>query len=343
MVVLELMLSIAALQCMALLRRLPKNHPIRPIVERDLRSWLKGYYGEKECSYYLSLLPDDRYYIFHGLRLTDKKAFQIDLLILCQRFVVIAEVKNLSKKLIFKKESNSVIKEFNHEEEGISNPILQVKRQKMQFENWLGKVKMKGLPIERLVVISKSTTKVETTPNNYQIFNELIYAESLLDKLEELEIKYGKPTFTKKKTNQLVDLLLTHHHTPIPDILPKYKLSKNVIKTGVLCPVCQNEMDYYSANWHCTNCQLTSKTAYLQAVDDHFLLIERTITRKQFGEFLQINSTFIAGNLLRGLNLPSAGSKRGTKYFLPKNELLCPLTEKEINQYTIPTQPMPTK
>ncbi|MBT2734840.1 nuclease-related domain-containing protein [Bacillus sp. ISL-7] len=339
MVVLELKLPIQAYQCMAILRRVSKNHPIRPTVERDLRSWLKGYYGEKECSYYLSLLPEEQYYIFHGLRLTDKKTFQIDLVILSQNYIFLAEVKNLSKKLIFNKETNHVTKEFNNEEEGISNPMLQVKRQKLQFVNWLRKMQMQGLPIEKVVIISKPTTKVETTPDNQQIFNELIYAESLLDKVEELEMKYQKPVFSKRKTSQLVDLLLALHQTPIPDILQTYKLSKDDIITGVLCPKCQNvTMDYYSANWHCPNCLLISKTAHFPTVDDYFLLIGPMITRKQFAEFTHIKSTFVAGKQLRALNLTSNGSKRGTKYTLPKNQLLCPLDEKEINAYTIPTR-----
>ncbi|MBV7505191.1 NERD domain-containing protein [Bacillus sp. sid0103] len=339
MVVLELQLPIQAYQCMALLRRLPKNHPIRPTIERDLRSWLKGYYGEKECSYYLSLLPEEQYYIFHGLRLTDKKPFQIDLVILSLRFLFMSEVKNLSKKLTFHKESNHVTKEFNHEEEGISNPILQVKRQKMQLVNWLRNKQMLGLPIEKMAVISKSTTKVETTPDNLQIFNDLIYAESLLDKIEEMEGKHQKPAISKRKLAQLVNLLLDHHQTPIPDILQTYKLSKDDIITGAICPKCQiGTMSYYSAKWHCPNCGLSSKTAFFQSVDDYFLLLGPTIARKQFAEFLQINSTFVAGNQLRSLNLSSSGSRRGTIYTLPKNQLLCPLNEKEINAYTVPTR-----
>ncbi|MEH7480422.1 nuclease-related domain-containing protein [Neobacillus drentensis] len=339
MIALELQLHIQAYQCMAILRRLSKNHPIRPTVERDLRSWLKEYYGEKECSYYLSLLPEDQYYIFHGLRLIDKKPFQIDLVVLSMRFQLMSEVKNLSKKLIFHKDSNHVTKEFNYEEEGISNPILQVKRQKIQFVNWLRKMQMLGLPIERLAVISKSTTKVETTSDNLQIFNDLIYAESLLDKIEELECKHTKPAFSKRKLAQLVDLLLVHHHIPIPDILQTYKLSKNDIITGVICPKCQTgTMAFYSVKWHCPICEYSSKTAFFQSVDDYFLLLGPTITRKQFAEFLHIDSTSIAGHQLRSLNLPSAGSKRGTIYTLPKNQLLCPLNEKEINAYTIPTR-----
>ncbi|WP_413305246.1 nuclease-related domain-containing protein [Bacillus sp. 1P10SD] len=331
MIVLPLKLPIIALQCMALLRRLPKNHPMRPIIERDLRFWLKGYYGEKECVYYLSFLPEDQYYIFHGIRLTDKKAFQMDLLIVSQSFALIAEVKNVSKKLIFKKESNHVIKEFNNEEEGIQNPILQVKRQRMQFINWLEHRQIKGLPIERLVVISKTSTLVETTPDNQQIYKELIYAESIIDKIQELEKKYDKPRFSKKNLTQLVDLLLDNHQPLITDILQTYKISKDEIKTGVICPKDQiSTMTYYSGSWHCSNCHFSSKTAHLPTVDDYFLLLGPTITRKQLGEFLHIGSTFIAGKMVRALGLPFTGSKRGTTYFLPQKYEFIQPKEKDI-------------
>ena len=246
-----------------------------------------------------------------------------------------AEVKNLSKKLIFNKETNHVTKEFNNEEEGISNPILQVKRQKLQFVNWLRKMQMLGLPIEKVVIISKSTTKVETTPDNQQIFNELIYAESLLDKLDELEMKYQKPVFSKRKTSQLVDLLLAHHQTPIPDILQTYKLSKDDIKTGVLCPMCQTCHDgLLFGKLALSQLPAYLKNAHLPTVDDYFLLIGPTITRKQFAEFTHIDSTFVAGKQLRALNLPSTGSKRGTTYTLSEESDSCAHSMKRKSTHT---------
>ncbi|MGG1677915.1 nuclease-related domain-containing protein [Neobacillus sp. NRS-1170] len=154
----ELRIPNQALQCMALLRRVPKNHPVRPIVEKDLRSWMKGYYGEKQVEYYLSLLPEEPYYIFHGLRLKDKKYFQMDLLILTQNFGLIVEIKNISGRIFFKKGSNSVTRVYENMEEGISNPIEQVKRHKMQFFNWLSKNQIKGYPIEHLVTFRKTST-----------------------------------------------------------------------------------------------------------------------------------------------------------------------------------------
>jgi hypothetical protein len=163
MIMMELKVPINVLQRIALLRSLPKQHEMRLEIVRDLKRYLKGYYGEKECCHYLSFLPEDKYYIFHGLRLKDKKEFQMDLLIFSQFFALIVEVKNIAGKLKFEKGSNQMIREYNFVEEGLQNPILQVKRHRIQFLNWLNRMQMKTLPVEYLVVISKTSTIIETT------------------------------------------------------------------------------------------------------------------------------------------------------------------------------------
>lgn len=332
---LELKLPVQAEQCIALLRRMPKGHPVRPIVEKDLRAWLKGYYGERTASYYVSFLPENEYYIFHGLRLKDKKAFQMDLLLISSKFALIIEVKNISGKLKFEKGSDLVIKEFNNLEEGIDNPIQQVKRHHLQFNNWLKFYQFKGIPVEHLVVISKTSTIIETTPDNQQIFQKILYAESLLDKIRELEEKYQKPRITKNTLTHLSDTLLQAHHIYIPDILQKYHLSQTDLIPGVQCTNTKCKcypMKYISAAWRCITCKETSKTAHIPAVSDYFLLYNPTITRKQFADFLQIDSPIKARYLLLALNLPSTGTKRGTKYFLPKNCILSPLDENSMKK-----------
>ncbi|MEH7436227.1 hypothetical protein V7182_01925 [Neobacillus drentensis] len=172
---------------------------------------------------------------------------------------------------------------------------------------------------------------VETTPDNQQIYKELIYAESIIDKIQELEKKYEKPRFSKMKLAQLVDLLLENHQPLIKDILQTYNISKDEIKTGVICPKDHiSTMTYYSGSWHCPSCHFSSKTAHLPAVDDYFLLLGPTITRKQVAEFLHIGSTYIAGNMLRAIGLPFTGEKRGTTYFLPQNYEFIQPDEKDI-------------
>ncbi|MDQ1000189.1 hypothetical protein QFZ28_000589 [Neobacillus niacini] len=332
MIKLDLMVPVQAEQCIALLKRMPKGHPVRPIVEKDLRLWLKGYYGELNVGYHLSFLPEDEYYIFHGLRLKDKTSFQMDLLLLSAKFALIIEVKNISGKLKFKKGSDLMIRELNNLEEGMDNPIQQVKRHHLQFNNWLKYHEFKGIPVERLVVISKTSTIIETTPDNLHIFQKLIYAESLIDKIRELEIKYTKPRITKKVLTQLTDTLLKEHHIDIPDVLQKYNLSQSDIKPGVQCTNCSTfNMKYISASWRCEVCNFTSKMAHLLAIKDYFLILNQTITRKQLAKFLQIDPVK-ARNLLLSLNFPSIGTKRGTRYFLPKNCILCPLNENDMKK-----------
>lgn len=329
---LELVVPIQAQQCIALLKRMPKEHPVRPIVEKDLRAWLKGYYGELNVAYHLSFLPEDEYYIFHGLRLKDKSAFQMDLLLISSKFALIIEVKNISGKLKFKKGSDLVTRELKELEEGMDNPIQQVKRHHLQFNNWLRFHQFKGIPVEHLVVISKTSTIIETTPDNLQIFQKLIYAESLIDKIRELEIKYTKSRITKKVQTQLSDTLLKEHHIYIPDILQKYNLSQSYIKPGVHCTNCNRfKMEYISASWRCPQCNFISKKAHLPAINDYFLILNSSITRKQLAEFLHMDP-IKARNILLLLNLPSTGQKRGTKYFLPKNCIFYPLDENSMKK-----------
>jgi hypothetical protein len=331
-IILELTVPIQAEQCIALLRRMPKGHPIRSTVEKDLRSWLKGYYGEQNVAYHLSFLPENEYYIFHGLRLKDKNAFQMDLLLISSKFALIMEVKNISGKLKFTKGSDQMKRELNNLEEGMDNPIQQVKRHHLQFTNWLRFHQFKGIPVEHLVVISKTSTIIETTPDNLHIFQKLIYAESLIDKIKELEMKYSKPRITKNVLTSLSDTLLKEHHIYIPDVLQKYNLSRSDIMQGVHCTNCNTfKMEYISASWCCSQCNSTSKKAHLPAINDYFLILNSSITRKQLAEFLKMDP-IKARNLLLPLNLPSTGQKRGTRYFLPKNCIFYPLDENSMKK-----------
>jgi ribosomal protein L37AE/L43A len=323
---LELRMPVQALQCEAALERLSKTHPLRSTIEKDLKKWLKGYNGEKEVGYYLSILPDEQYYIFHGLRLQDKKYFQMDIVLLSPRFILIIEVKNIAGRIIFKKGSNHVVRIYDQQEEGMDNPIYQVVRQHQQLRNWLNTFNIRAIPIEHVVVFSNTSTIIETTPDNQGIFQNVIYAEALLEKISELETKYQHiPLLSHEKLNLLSDLLLKEHTIHISDFFQTYKLTKNELSTGVQCPTCQTfSMQYISGSWRCQKCKCSSKTAHQKAVEDYFLLLHPTITRKEFAEFLQIDSITKAKNLLLALQLPSTGSKRGTRYFLEKNCIFSP-------------------
>jgi hypothetical protein len=72
-----------------------------------------------------------------------------------------------------------------------------------------------------------------------QIFDHLIYAESLIDKIQELEKKYPNPRLNKKNIATLSETLLKEHLHNIPDILQTYKIQPSELISGVQCPGCK--------------------------------------------------------------------------------------------------------
>src|SRR5699024_260247 len=143
------------MQLQALERRLPNNHPQRDRIVREKINESTGVKGEKEIDYPLSFLNSTDYRILHSLRLHDEQgAFQIDSLILNQKFLLILEVKNWFGKILFG-ENDQVIRINEHQEaEGFPNPLLQVKFQQYRLRRWLRSRNFPDIPITFFVVMA---------------------------------------------------------------------------------------------------------------------------------------------------------------------------------------------
>ncbi|WP_378934692.1 nuclease-related domain-containing protein [Metabacillus herbersteinensis] len=149
----------------ALMRRLLHEHPSRKIISESLARRLAGFKGEQAIDYPLSFLPQMDYLIIHDLRLfVQGHYFQIDTLILNQRFFVILEVKNFTGTLFFDSEFNQLIRILNGKEEAFPDPILQLKRQHYQLTSWFKHQSFKTPPIHSFVVISAPRTLLKTSP-----------------------------------------------------------------------------------------------------------------------------------------------------------------------------------
>lgn len=307
------------LELEALLRRVRKDHPKIPQIERELKKRWAGYKGELQVDYFLSLLPEDEFSILCDLNLLDKKRFQIDTLLASRNFLLVIESKNLAGKVRVEPETDQMIRTFRETEDGYTNPILQAKRQHLQLKNWLAKKKFPSIPVDYLAVMSNHTTLLDTSKTDPKVFIKLILSESLLEKIEELQSKYQTPAMTKARLHALGENLLKDHQPPRNDILEKFDLPKDCIIRGVQCPECQCfRMSRISANWVCPHCKNHSKTAHEQAIFDYFLLINPSITNRQCRDFLCTESSDVINYLFKKMNLLSGGKGKGKKYFPPE-------------------------
>ncbi|MEQ2529536.1 nuclease-related domain-containing protein [Bacillaceae bacterium CLA-AA-H227] len=315
MVLKELQYPFRMKQNEVLLRRLLKDHIKRKEIEEDQAKRKAGYKGEQNLSYYLNFLPEE-YDVIRDIRLVNEHGhgFQMDTLLLCPRYILISDVKNILGTLYFDKESEQFIRTINEKEEGFSNPINQVERHHIQLKNWLQKNKLPLLPIEHRVIISYPSSIIRS--NNPQIYQKVFHAEHLPNKIITIEKLYNDP-IDQKEYRKLTRTLLKHD-TPLKlDILQHYGIDPKEIITGVQCPACEFiHMNYRHGIWKCPSCQETLNNAHHKAIEDYFTIMGQTITNEQCREFLRIESRNVARSLLLGMKLKQSGTTKNKTYHL---------------------------
>lgn len=305
-----------------LLHRLPESHPSRPEIEQEYSRRKAGYKGELETDYLISILPEEDYLIFCAIRLPyGSNYFQVDTLLLSPRFALLIETKNLAGDLFFNPESNQLIKTVNGKEEVMSDPLLQVKRQKYQFKQWLTRILPNNLPLEHIVANSNHTAKLRTIPGGEEIFKEVMVAGNLLFRISEMEALHKKQQLTSTQLQKVKERLLNDHQSLNHDVLKQYLIKSPDIIPGVRCPKCNSlPMIWLGGAWDCHKCKHRSKTAHLNSIKDYVLLYNTPFKNSQIREFLNSPTVHTTYRLLSKSNLPSTGEKKHRTYHLELND-----------------------
>ena len=301
----------------ALIRRLPSNHPLQPILTSDFNRNMAGYKGELRVISVLKALPEKEYLIFHDLRLLGSPyPFHMDILILTSYFILILEVKNIAGEIYFDQTFNQLIRtKSDGKTEAFDDPILQVSRQRQQLVEWLISNGFKNLPVETLVVSANSSAIVRAS--NTALNRKVIRKDYLLLKITELKQKYKEKILTPKALKKLSALFIKEHMPHLPDLLDIYKIPAASLQTGVNCPhCCSLSMERRLRKWICRICMTSSHDAHISALQDYAFLIKPTITNGECRRFLQLHSSSSAKNLLLSLNLDKIGHTKGRMYLL---------------------------
>jgi hypothetical protein len=307
----------------AILIRSPKKASFsakRSLIEEELHKQKAGFYGEKSIDYYLRFLPDKKYFILHDLRLANKFGFfQIDTLILSERFFVILEIKNIKGTIYFDENFNQLIRSVDGKEEGFSDPIQQIKRQQLEFLQWLHNenIIFPSIPTETFVVISNPSTIIKASATNSFLKETVMHRTSILQKINEVHKKHTSEIIQINELKKLALKLKKKHVENNPDLLKRFNIEKSELVKGVCCPSCRSlPMIRKNRAWFCTSCSFFSEHAHIDSLKDYSLLIGQTITNRQLRNFLCLSSRFTTTNILKSLNLKHSGKTKGTIYDL---------------------------
>ncbi|WP_174731568.1 nuclease-related domain-containing protein [Mesobacillus harenae] len=303
----------------ALLRRLPTDHRKRQLIEQELTRRYAGYYGEESIDYYLSFLNEKKYLVFHQLRMARSQFFfQIDTLLVSSNFTLLLEIKNISGTITFDNTFDQVTRVYKGAEERMINPILQVKRQQLQYQQWLDGQQLTKQPMEHLVVYCNPTAILKMTSYNPEVKKRICHSEQLYERIQAFESIYKEEPIDKKEIKRLKRLLIKNHEPEKYEILKSFSIESEEIIKGVLCPDCSHTaMKRKRQSWHCPVCKINIKAAYKQAILDYFLIIKDTAINEDIRNFLNLNFPQSIFNFLSNMNFSVSGKTKGRVYHSP--------------------------
>jgi ribosomal protein L37AE/L43A len=312
----SLSIPIPLQQIEAFLRRIPKEHPIRPIAEEKARILRSGYNGEKNLNYFLSLLPEKDYRIFHNIRLPSGTShFQIDFLLISPKLIIILDSKNHLGTLIFEKKQ--LIQISNDSEKIYPNPLSQVYRHKFLLKKFLESHQIPNIPIEYHVVVTNPSTKVVISQGYEEAEKRVWKVEDLLIKMDVMEKTFNKEWFDKRNISKTKKVILQNDTPERCDFIKIFNMKQSEILPGVQCPKCLSlPMNYKGRlKWECSSCKYISKDAYYQAIQDFFLLIKPSITHSELKNFLHLPNDRTVTYIPSSLNLSFSGKTKDRMYY----------------------------
>ncbi|MDF2911867.1 MAG: hypothetical protein K0Q56_2749 [Sporolactobacillus laevolacticus] len=310
-------------QLHACLNRISTQAATRQEVESRYKRSLFGFKGEQSITFFLDYLSEE-FIIFHNLRLSDKiHHFQIDWLVMCTRFFLIIEVKNILGKLTFDHKLWQLIRENDGKIDVFDDPMIQANKLQEQLMKWFNDhADLSTFPAENRVVIT-SSAQLQTLNSESPLMKNLTRTSAFGTALKKTNQNHIRNCMNRDDLQAIADQLMDNHTPLILDLFSSFKsLKRTDIIKGVQCPKCRTFcMKRIHRSWHCFSCDHSSKEAHIPALRDYYLIFGSKITNKQCRLFLLIDSTDTCRRILHSVSLSYSGKNRGRIYNL-SHELL---------------------
>ncbi|SEB00377.1 Nuclease-related domain-containing protein [Thalassobacillus cyri] len=306
----------ALLNLLAIQRRLASDHPQYAGVKTDLAMYQSGYRGELALDYHLNFLDEKESFILHGVRLQNRNFFQIDTLVLTNKFFLIVEVKNLTGVIRFDHGFGQMTQERYGENRPFKDPIAQADNQAFQLQSWLIKQEIRSIPIETLVVFVSSNVHL-TRVGESCVDDRIIHAGKLNEVFKTLHQKYQRPLLELHEIRKLAIRMKKQNQPLRLDMMKKYKLTASDIVPGVICESCGGlPMIRKNGIWECRGCGHQNKNSHLETFKDFQLLFKDTISNREARWLLQLDDQQVMSKILGRSGLQHNGGIKGRRYFL---------------------------
>lgn len=272
-----------------------------------------GYSGECNADQYL-----ERYQFSKStqiltnvhLRTSSGFTFEVDTLILSEKFVLIVEVKNLKGIIRFVQNPPHLRQVLETGEETILNcPYSQIETNKSNLNEWF---RQQGIQLKSigLLVLSNPNTIVKEAPP----FFPIVYKKQIPHHLQKLE---SYETILKpSQIHEISRKILANQASfnPYP-LCSYYSIDVKELRRGLLCRYCNNLLNRKNREtWLCTICGKVAEDPYNEGISDWIKLVKNTITNEECKVFLGLKDSNAARYALSKSSLIKKGKSTATFY-----------------------------
>lgn len=293
--------------CEALLRRAILSEQQRMMIEANLLKQTIGYEGECFAdSYWQDLRLTQHHGLLHNLQIRHDNKFshQMDTVFICNKFLLIVELKYIAGELYYDENTHQFWRVHNGQRLALGDPFAQVSRHEMWMSRFLWDIHL-DVPIVTAVVITAKSALLSEMPKQFHIFK--------LDGLA-LKLKQWFNHYPNVLSNAQVDYAaktLVKLHQPQrwhwQQHFPNLRL-----KEGIYCE-CGERLAYRYGSFSCS-CGVKKRDVHLQALSDYRHLNGEWISNGEFRKLVGIQSEHAANKVLKRLQLEERGKTKQRQY-----------------------------
>lgn len=296
-----------------LIARIPPDHWKVQHLKEQLYRISAGYSGECNVDSYIerTRFPEStKVFTDVQLRVSPNFTFQIDTLIITERYVLIVEVKNIKGTIRFVQNPPHLEQVLETGDQAIIDcPVYQVESNKLNLDEWF---RQRGINLKTLglVVLANPNTKVIDVPQDFPI----IYKKQIPFYLQKI-----RPFATVFSTAQINEISKEidkeqHEFNPFP-LCSYFHINHQDLRTGFICHYCHQLLQRKSLRrWRCSGCEKDVKNPYAKGIDDWFMLVKNSITNEECRKFLNLKDSNAARYVLSSSLLVKKGKSTGTFY-----------------------------
>ncbi|WPK11838.1 nuclease-related domain-containing protein [Lysinibacillus louembei] len=248
---------------------------------------------------------NEPHFLLHDFQTT---FHQIDTIFLCDKFLLVIEIKNIAGRIDFDETSHQFTRTLEDGSiQGFRNPLDQVRRHQRMLQQ-----QFPTFPIIYAVVLAHPKTIIGRMPPHEPV----LHSSGL-----EFHVRKLLSSYTPQVTSKELHAMFHQLRQMQAIVKPQVNIDKFKIRTGVLCEQCDAQMQFERGYFICLSCAIKDDGTLLQqALHDYCLLVNEWITNEEFRRFVHIDSLYAARRLLKKFDFSFEGENRGRKYLISFKE-----------------------